>query len=237
MYKSLDHLRFLDELGEQQTLIHKIHPLAKLITTLVFLVSVVSFGKYEISGLLPLLFFIVLMMSLSDTPVLPTIKRMLLAMPLIIGIGLFNPLLDHEPMVFLGNLTISGGWVSFISLMIKGMLTVSAAIVLIATTGMNQIAIALRMLKVPKLFVVQLLLTYRYITILIEEIGRTSLAYSLRSTSVKGVRFKDWGSLLGQLLNRTLDRASRIYTSMCCRGFEGDYKTGQSLKGNLIDFL
>lgn len=235
--KALDEIRFLDDLGEKTSLIHEVHPLAKLMTTIAFLITVVSFSKYEISGLIPMLLFPVVLIILSDTPTLPILKSALIALPLVVGVGLFNPLIDQKTMLTLGTISISGGWISFASILLKGGLTISVALILIATTGMNKIALALRLIRVPKLFVVQLLLTYRYITVLLEEVSRTMIAYSLRSPYQKGIKFKDWGPLTGQLLSRTIDRAGRIYTAMCCRGFEGEYKSGQSLKMKRGDVL
>ncbi|MEK6265235.1 MAG: cobalt ECF transporter T component CbiQ [Clostridium sp.] len=237
MGKVLYNIRLLDELGEKKTIIHKVHPLAKLVTTIVFLIIVVSYKKYEISGLTPLVLFPMVLITLSDIPVRPIINRTLIVLPFVIGIAIFNPILDHTPMLYIGSISISGGWISFISIMFKCVLTVSATLVLIATTGMNKIAMALRILKVPKLFVMQLLLTYRYISVLIEEVMTTTTAYSLRSPFQKGIRFKDWGPLTGQLLIRTIDRAHRIYVSMCCRGFQGEYNTDNNLKICLNDFM
>lgn len=236
MAKALHSIRVLDELSELKTSIHQLHPLAKLIVTLVYLVTIISFNKYEISGMLPLIVFPIVLILLAELPVKPLMKRVLFVLPLIIGIGIFNPILDSRPMFFLGDIHLSYGWISFISILIKCLLTVIISLILIATTGMTHLAIALRMLKVPKLFVLQLLLTYRYVTVLMEEVIRTTTAYSLRAPRSKGIHYKDWGSLIGQLLLRTIDRGQNVYTSMCCRGFNGDYATGNIPKLNHRDF-
>lgn len=57
MINSLSNMRLLDDLARKETFIHRIHPLIKLLTTVVYLTVVVSFEKYEISGLLPFIFF------------------------------------------------------------------------------------------------------------------------------------------------------------------------------------
>ncbi len=82
------------------------------------------------------------------------------------------------------------------------------------------------MLRVPRIFVLQLLLTYRYISVLMEEVARSLRAYSLRAPEQKGIHRSAWGSLAGQLILRTFDRAQRIYEAMCLRGFTGEYHTG-----------
>ena len=73
--QSLYNIRFLDELAEKQTVIHKIHPLAKLLTTMIYLIVVVSFGKYEISGLLPLVFYPVIIIALLRYRCYPSSKE------------------------------------------------------------------------------------------------------------------------------------------------------------------
>lgn len=216
--------------------IHKLHPLAKLLTTVVYLAVVVSFGRYEISNLLPFVFFPMLIFVLADIPVAPILKRVLLIEPLIIGIGILNPLFDNHSIMVYG-FTISKGWLSFLSIIIKSGLTVTISILLIATTGMDRLASALRMLKIPRIFVLQLLLTYRYISLLLEEVSRMYRAYSLRAPGQKGIQKSAWGSFAGQLILRTFDRAERIYVSMNLRGFEGEYNTGYNAKIRAKDFI
>lgn len=235
MIRSLYNIRLLDELAEKDTVIHRLHPLSKLLVTVGYLIAVVSCGKYEIGALMPLIFYPVVLIALAEIPALPVLRRALIAAPIAIGIGIFNPILDYKPLVVIGGISVSGGWISFMSILIKCMMTVTAALLLIASTGMNNIAAALRALGVPRLFVMQLLLTYRYISVLIEEAARTTRAYSLRSPYEKGIHPRDWGSLTGQLLMRTIDRAQRIYQSMCCRGFQGEYNMGNVKKASLRD--
>lgn len=224
--QSLYNINLLDELAEKKTVIHNIHPLAKLLTTVVFLVVTVSFEKYQVSGLFPLVLYPVIVMVLGEIPAGPILKRMLVAAPFVIGIGAFNPLFDKNTIAIFSGIEISAGWVSFGSLLVKCGLTVVAALLLISTTGMARIGLALRIIRVPKVFVMQLLLTYRYISVLIEEVSRTVRAYALRSPFEKGIRFRAWGSLTGHLLLKTFDRAERVYQSMRCRGFMGEYHNG-----------
>lgn len=233
---SLYNMRLLDDLAGKETSIHRLHPITKLLTTVVYLIVVVSFGRYEISSLLPFVFYPVVVFILAELPVVPILKRILLVEPFIIGIGILNPLFNHHTMV-LGGVVISRGWVTFLSIFIKCGLTVTVSILLITTTGMDKLAVALRMLKIPKIFVLQLLLTYRYISVLIEEVSRMMRAYSLRAPGQKGIHRSVWGSFVGQLILRTLDRAQRVYQSMNLRGFTGEYNTGDVAKLNFNDFV
>lgn len=222
---SLYNMRILDDLARKETVIHKLHPLVKLLTTVSYLTVVVSFGKYDIGGLLPFLLYPSMVFALAEIPLKPIFMRILLVSPFIIGIGVLNPFFDDQSF-YLGGTEISRGWVTFLSLLIRSGLTVTAALLLIATTGMDRLGGALRMLRIPRIFVLQLLLTYRYISVLMEEVARTLRAYSLRAPQQKGVHRSAWGSLAGQLILRTFDRAQRIYEAMCLRGFTGEYRTG-----------
>lgn len=234
--KTIYNMRFLDDAARKNTALHRIHPLMKVIATLVFLVIVVSFGRYEIGRLLPFLFYPVFVFVMAEIPVIPLLKRILFIEPLIIGIGILNPLFDKS-VVVLGGLSISGGWVTFLSIIIKSFLTIVAALLLIATTGMDNLAYALRVIRVPRIFVLQLLLTYRYITVLMEEVSRITRAYSLRAPGQKGIHMSAWGSLAGQLILRTYDRGQRVYQAMCLRGFNGEYYTGAEKQVRMTDIL
>lgn len=210
---SIYNIRQLDDLARKDTAIHRIHPVPKLLVTIVYLIVVTSFGRYEISGLFPLVIYPMVLVLLAEIPAAVIFKRLLMVEPLIIGIGILNPLFDPR------------GWITFASIMIKCGLTVTACLVLVSTTGLDKIAQALRKLKVPGIFVLQFVLTFRYISLLIEELARMVRAYSLRAPQQKGVRLKDSGSFVGQLLLRTYDRAQRVYDSMKLRGFAGDYRS------------
>ena len=232
---SLYNMRSLDELAKKESLIHSLHPLVKLLTTFIYLSVVVSFGRYEIGGLLHLIFYPILIFSLAELPVVPILKRILYAQSFIIGICILNPLFDQHTII-LGGIVISRGWITFLSIFIKGGLTAAASILLIATTGIDRLAVALRMLKIPRIFVLQLLLTYRYITVMIEEVSRMVRAYSLRAPGQKGIQRSVWGSFAGQLILRTFDRSQRVYQSMILRGFTGEYNTGAVAKVNFKYF-
>jgi len=213
----------LDELAEKKTAIHRINPVIKLVVTLIYLLFVVSYDKYDISGLMPLFFYPVIILIVGDIPLKSIIVGLAIAAPLVIGVGAFNPFLDREIVLTIQGISISAGMLSFTSLLIKCSLTVTAAMLLLATTGMNKIAAALRKLHMPQIFIIQLLLTYRYISVLMGEASRIYNAYTLRAPYQRGIGRNVWGSLVGSLLLRTYDRAVRLYHAMKLRGFEDQY--------------
>lgn len=227
----------LDELAAQKTIIHKISPIVKLIVTLIYLIFVISYDKYEIGGLIPLILYPIIIMSSANIPFKSLLGGLAIAAPLIIGIGVFNPILDRDIAITILDIKISAGVISFLSLLLKCCLTVLSALLLLATTGINNISAALHRLHVPQVFIIQLLLTYRYISVLLLEASRINNAYTLRAPQQKGISSKVWGSLIGQMLMRTYDRAYRVYQAMKLRGFDNQYYGVSHDKATKVDII
>lgn len=221
---------YMDTLASRQTPVHRLDPRAKLITTLVFITTVVSFGKYEIAALIPFFVYPVCLCTVGNVPPVYLLKKLILVSPFAVMIGIFNPFLDREILVRLGDMGISGGWISFASILIRFVLTVGAALILIAVTGFYGVCAALEQLGTPRVFVVQMMFLYRYLFVLVDEASRLVRARSLRAFGSGGGGLKTFGSLVGHLLLRTLDRAQRIYLAMTCRGFDGKIQTINTLK-------
>jgi cobalt/nickel transport system permease protein len=157
------------------------------------------------------------------------LKKVLLVSPFAILVGIFNPVFDRSIIYHIGSIGISGGWVSFVSILLRFVLTVTSALALIALTGFNSVCLALEKFRVPKPFIVQLLFLYRYIFVLTEELERMIRARAVRSFSGRAVHVRAFASIIGHLLLRTLDRAERVYLAMCCRGFDGHIRIMRSL--------
>ena len=91
-------------------------------------------------------------------------------------------------MVDLFGIHVSGGWVSFFSILLKFFLTMCSALLLISTTSFPGICHALRKLGIPEIFISQLLFLYRYIFVLVEETLRMVRARDLRSFGKERIR-------------------------------------------------
>jgi cobalt/nickel transport system permease protein len=220
----------MDAISRQDTFVHRLDPRIKVITTLVFIVCVVSFGKHDISALLPFLVYPLFLVALGDVPLAYLLRKVMLAAPFAILIGIFNPLLDREVLLHVGPVGISGGWISFFSILLRFTMTVGVALILVATTGYHAVCMALEKMGVPQVFVVQLLFLHRYLFVLVGEASRMVRARSLRSFQGKGSSMRVFGSMAGHLLLRTMDRAQRIHQAMLCRGFDGNLRPFHPLK-------
>ncbi len=234
---ALAKIRTLEELAGNNTAIHRLHPMAKLITTFAYLFAVISFEKYDLSGLIPFTLYPVIMMSLSETPYRPLLARLLVALPFSFFAALSNVFLERTVAFEYAGISVSFGLISFVSVIVKTMLTVMAVLILAATTPMEKTAHELIRLKVPKIFVIQLMLTYRYIGALIEETGNMIMSYHMRSPRQKGIELGHAGTFVGQLILRSFDKAERIYYAMKCRGFDGEYGAAASGPAASADWI
>ena len=212
----------LDLLARQESAIHRLDPRAKVLTTLVYILCVVSFGRYELAAMLPFLIYPVALLALADLPAGYIARKAAVVLPFAVMVGLFNPLFDRQVVLQLGPLGVSGGWVSCASIVVRALLTAGAAIVLVAVTGFPALCAALERLGMPRVFAVQLTFLYRYIFVLTDEGGRVARARQLRACGKRGLGMRHFGALVGHLLLRTWERAERVHLAMLARGFSGE---------------
>jgi cobalt/nickel transport system permease protein len=213
----------LDQLAMQQTPLHRLDPRAKVITTLCFILSVVSFNRYAISAMLPFLSYPLVLVTVGNLPSSYLLRKILIVAPFALVIGIFNPLIDQQVIMQLGSFGISGGWISLGSILLRSILTASVAFILVATTGFPALCHALEKLGMPKVLAVQLLLLYRYIFVLTDESVRIARARQLRTFGNRGFGMRQFGSMVGQLLLRSWNRSDRIHMAMLARGFDGEF--------------
>lgn len=235
--QAMGQIHKIEEMAEKDQWLNRVHPLVKLCVTIYYMILVASFSKYNISGLLSMSLYLVVLYITGEVPFWDSLYRLRLVLPLVSITGALNPFFDRVPIAFIGNLTVTGGMASMLTLLLKGVFTVLGAYLLIASTPMPKICAALRMLHVPKIIVTVILLLYRYLSLLLEEAERVTQAYALRAPGQKGIRFRAWGTLAGQMLLRTIDRAQNVYDSMSLRGFCGEFYFGEVLRLRWQDVL
>lgn len=216
-------LREMDEMAEGTSAIHSIHALAKLLVTITYVFVTASFDKYDFSGLIVMVLYPVLLFTISDISFKTCLYKLRFLFVLVCAVGILNPFLDRTVLFRVGSVTVTGGWVSLFTLMLKGVLCLSASFLLAATTSIDKLCAALRMVHCPKMIVTLILLTYRYVLLMIEEVANMTVAYELRAPGQRGIHHSAWGSFLGQLLLRSMDRAEELYGSMLLRGFHGEF--------------
>lgn len=219
-------LRRIIEIEDEASLdspVHRLHPVVKLLATAAFLGFTVSYGRYELSRVLVMCVYPFAVFALSGVSFTRCVKRIWPVILLMAFFGIGNIIFDRETMFSIGNIRVSGGVVSAFVLILKGVLAVMACYLLVASTGIENICCGLACLHIPRIIITQIMLTYRYMSVLTNEAGDIFCAYKLRAPGQRGINIKAWGPLLGQLLIRSADRAQAVYESMLLRGYDGSF--------------
>ena len=214
----------MDDLGRLDSAVHRLDARAKILATGAFLVAVMSFPRHEVSALMPFLLFPAGVGLAAGLPAGYLLRKVAIASPFAVMVGIANPFLDHSPAALVAGHVVTGGWLSFTSILVRFTLTVWAGLVLVAATGMHPLCAGLERLGMPRLFSTQILFLYRYLFVIAEEGHRLKRAVAVRRTGEGGVPLSVYGSLLGRWLLRSMDRALRIHQAMRARGFDGQVR-------------
>ncbi|MDE6626342.1 MAG: cobalt ECF transporter T component CbiQ [Lachnospiraceae bacterium] len=198
-----------------------VHPLSRVIITLLYILIVVSFSDRNLAGLAGMVLYLLINIIWNEISVLTMLKRIWPVLLLTGVIGIAAPVMNRDVFVVIEGIEITYGMLAMLTLMIKGMFCVVASYILTITVGIRQICYTLRIMHVPEEIVTVIMLMHRYLMVIIKEVERMQQAYRLRAPSQKGLQFKAWGSFVGLLLLRSMDRAGEVYESMKLRGFHG----------------
>jgi len=221
---------------DQDTVAAAFDPRSKTLVTMFFIISVVSYSKYSVSELLPYFSFPFFMIVTGNISFLLLIKRMLPAAFFALMIGAANPFLDSNQIIFYG-FALSAGWISFLSIFIRFCLCVSGVFLLIMTTDVYKINLALSFFGVPRVFINQMFFMERYVSLLAEEALKISRARSARAFGGKGYEVSVFINIVSNLLIRAFIRAENIFNAMRSRGFSGTMNANYNLNWNMKDTL
>lgn len=117
--------------------------------------------------------------------------------------------------------------------------SVSFAVLFTLTTRWQEIFSGLRSLRVPRLFVVTLSMTYRYLFVLlrlIQDMYRARKSRTIRALSASADR--NWtASRIGITLKKSLDMSEDVYKAMLSRGFHGEFPSITRFRMRPRDFF
>lgn len=172
---------------------------------------------------------------LSKLSVRAFLGRTLLGIPLFAGVvalpALF--LIPGPPLLVIGDLgpvhlgISTTAALSVATLVARVIASVSLAALLVLTTRWADLLKALRVLRVPEVFVVVLGMTYRYIFLFLRAVENLFLARASRTVGDSTEREqRRWvGTTMGTLLSKSMGTSHDVYQAMVARGFSGQVRT------------
>ncbi|MBQ9241916.1 MAG: cobalt ECF transporter T component CbiQ [Proteobacteria bacterium] len=208
----------LEQCALQNGPIHRIDPALKLLMMLAFECCVISCAPEQIC-LLPV-YLVALLIIGTIARISPGLffRRLALALPFAFFTGIWGCFYDHYPATLMG-FTITRGELSFLSILLRTALCVGCVLIYAGTTRISMMAAGMRRLHIPQEIVSIFELMWRYLSVLTDEARNVRTAWMLRNGSANGISLKYFGSLLGGILVRSIDRAQQIHTAMICRGY------------------
>ena len=223
---------FIDQYSDQDSFIHRLDPRTKLITTLVFILAVITTPPTRWQVFALYLFLVAILIFVSKVPIFYILKRSLVIMPFVVMIAIFIPFFregevagSYNVWLWRVSVTYSGLQVLW-NILAKAWLSILSLILLTSSTKMTSLLKALEQLRMPRVMVMLLSFMYRYIFVLVDEVMRMKQARDSRNFGGKRLwQIRAIGNMIGTLFIRSYERGERVYVAMLARGFDGQTRT------------
>jgi cobalt/nickel transport system permease protein len=202
----LRHAR-IERWSRGNSLIHKRHAAAKILSTLVLLISVATLKRNTEAACLFYLVLLVVAGAAARLPVPAMLWTAAAVLPFALCFAVASALAGDPG---------RAGW-----LVIRAYLSSFAALLLIATTPMPDLIAGLEWLRAPRFLLQVMQFLYRYLIVLMGEANAMRQAGSVRAGSLGDLRFNQAAAAAGVLFARSYARAQAIHRAMLARGFEG----------------
>lgn len=223
---------FIDRYSSRDSLIHRLDPRTKLITTLLFILAVVLTPPGQWLAFALYLVVLGILLLLSGVPIIHVLKRSLVIVPFVIMIAIFIPFFREGELAGSYNIWFWRVSVSYTGLqvlantVIKAWLSILSLTLLVSTTKLIDLLKALEELRMPRIMVMTLSFMYRYLFIMADEVMRMKQARESRSFGGSRLRqARTIGNMIGTLFLRSYERGERVYGAMVARGFDGQVRS------------
>lgn len=231
----LEEALFSEEYAGRDGLLQRIDPRAKLLTTL-FLIVALSLST-SLPAIAAAYLLSLLLARASEVELRFYLLRVWFFIPLFAGVialpSMFTPLASGTPILTLFQVrgvevSLTGEGVGSAALFVARVAaSVSYVLLLVLTTRWSEILRALRVLKVPLIFVMVTEMTYRYIHLLIRVVREMHLGRKSRTIVGEGAwKGQEWvAGRIGHLFRRSYDMSMKVHQAMISRGYTGEART------------
>ncbi|MBA4387858.1 MAG: hypothetical protein C0404_07745 [Verrucomicrobia bacterium] len=199
--------RLLNPYRHVNSPVHNFPAGLKLLLAFIFVLSVVLLPRTAWLAHAGCAALLLALAALTRLPPSLLAGRLLMLVPLALGVAfltLFQP----------------GGPLIFAAMLLKSTLCLFCMVILSCATRFTDLIAVLWRIRAPPLLVTTIALMHRYIFLLFDESRRMQRARSSRAFA--GGRFVEWKSsatVIAHLFVRCSERAERIFSAMCARGW------------------
>ncbi|WP_171166744.1 cobalt ECF transporter T component CbiQ [Streptomyces sp. I05A-00742] len=160
--------------------------------------------------------------SAARLPAAVVLRRLVIEAPFV-AFAVLLPFVARGPRVDVLGLSLSesGLWDAW-NVLAKGTLGVAASVLLASTTGLRDLLLGLRRLRMPALLVQIASFMIRYGDVVTDEMRRMRIARESRGFTARGVRhWRVLATSAGALFIRSYERGERVHLAMVSRGYTG----------------
>ena len=233
---------FLDQYSDRDSFVHRLDPRTKFITTLVFILAVISTPPTGWQAFVLYLFLITTLILISKVPLFYVFKRSLVILPFVVLVTISVPFFTEGEVIGSYNLWLwqvsvtHSGLQIFWNIIARAWLSILSLILLTSTTKFTNLLKGLERLRMPRVMVMLLSFMYRYIFVLVDEVMRMKQARDSRNFGGRRLwQIRTIGSMIGTLFIRSYERGERVYAAMLARGFDGQIRTLSQLRFRQTD--
>jgi cobalt/nickel transport system permease protein len=218
--------------------IHRIAPEAKLLGLLGFVITVaITPRQWVLAFAIDATVLLGVFVTARLTPQV-VLGRLAAILPFVTFAFLLPFIGDGETTSVLGvSLSIDGLWASW-NVLAKATLGGAASIALTATTPIPELLTGLSRLRVPAAIIAIIGFMFRYLDLMVDEIGRMRRAMAARAYNPRWLwQSRPLASSAGALFVRTYERGERVHDAMAARGFTGTMPTFSEASTTRNDWL
>ena len=236
---------FNETLAYKNSIIHRLDPRTRIISSLILSFAAALSDKFLILGIYFLISLILVCMASIDFFFI--IKRLKPVFLFLLMIWIILPLTFKDEMFFTPSFFISPQFFTFseaglelcAKITLKSITIILIFISLVATMTFASIGNGLHKLYVSDKIIFLVLMTYRYIFVIEHEYKRL-----LRAARFRGFKsgtnlhsYRTYAYIAGMLFVRASSRAKRVYQAMVCRGFHGKFYTLDTFNSNKLSLI
>ncbi len=185
------------------------------------------------------LLYLTVILLLSRLPLILILKKSAAIIFFVVLISGFIPFIRHTIneaalLTILHSVKIyRSGLLIFTNILFRSFIDITALLILVSTNSFTMLLRGFMELKVPRVIVNMLYVTYRYFYVILQEAVTMKRAVISRGYSGNWIWHSGvLGKIIGSLFLRSYERSERIYYAMLSRGYSGTMfaKKSQPLK-------
>lgn len=203
--------------------VHALAPHVKIVATLLFVAAVVCTPRQQVWAFGVHAAVLAAVAAVAHVPARVVLPRLVLELPFLL-FAVVLPFVargDRVEVLGLVHLSVDGLWAAW-NLLVKGLLGVTASVLLVATTPVDGLLRGLEKLRVPPVFTAVAGSMLRYVGVIEAQMRRMQVARVSRGHDPRWIwQARAVAATLGTLFVRTFERGERVHLAMVSRGYTG----------------